>query len=237
MQQRNGFFLSWMTGLAMVSTCFSSCLKGGSPTTTNNTPMTYISVLHLAPYVPAVDIYINGTQASQPISPDTYFPNYSQVAPGMYDVKFEKDGSDSLVAEIPNYQYDSLSFYTILLYNTGQNMAKAVTIPDDFSNVTNAMTYYRFFNMNPDLGGVDVYFSNTLVQSNRTPADNVTSGSTYNRFKGITPGYYTVTVKAAGTDSLITSASSIDILAGNVYTLLLTGKGTQSSFSVLPGTY
>jgi hypothetical protein len=236
MKKKNGFLLSRIAGLVLLTTSFSSCLKSTNSSSTANTPKTYISVLNLAPYAPAVDVLFNGTSATQNIIPDTYFASYSQVNPGTYDIKFKKSGSDSLVAEIPAYKYDSLNFYTLLLYNTSHDSTKAVTIADNFSNVTSTYSYYRFFNMNPDLGGVDLYLSNTLAQGNRKPADNV-NAATYNYFQGIQPGYYSVLVKAAGKDSLITSATSVDLSAGNVYTFMLSGKGSASTFSVLQGTY
>ncbi|MDR3716614.1 MAG: DUF4397 domain-containing protein [Puia sp.] len=238
MKKKNSSLLPGLAVLAFISFSFSSCLKSStSGSVSTSTPMTYISILNLAPYAPAVDVIFNGTTATQNLNPDTYFSSYSQVNPGAYDIKFVKDGSDSLVSEIPTSQYDSLNFYTLVLYNTSHNSTQAIAIHDNFSNVTNSYSYYRFFNMNPDLGGVDLYLSNALVQSNRKPADNANAGSTYNYFQGIQPGYYTVILKATGTDSLIASATSIDISAGNVYTFMLAGKGANSTFNVLPGTY
>ncbi len=236
MKKRTGFFLSWIAGLSLVIAGFGSCIKSDNSASATITPKTYVSVLHMAPYAPPVEIYLNDTKSSEQILADTYFSVYSQLNPGSYDIKFKKAGADSLVAEIPASHYDSLNFYTLLLYNDSHTSTKAVTIPDDFSNVTGTTSFYRFFNLNPDAGSVDVYFSNTMVQNARTPADNVTN-HTYNRFQSYAPGYYSIVVKAASSDSVVASATSISMQPGNVYTIMIKGQGTQNIISVLTGSY
>jgi hypothetical protein len=206
--------------LSFISILLTGCLKDVSNST--STPKTYISVMHLAPRAPAVEIYFNSTKESSPINPGVVSSTYSPVDPSAFAVNFKKAGSDSLVANIPTDIYDSLRFYTLLLYNIDSTHVNAVKIEDDFSVLTMDKAYFRFFHMSPDVGNVDVYFDNDVVSSGRSYADNTTSNY-YNQFSPTTANSYNIYVKKAGTDSVIAEANSVPLGASGAYTIFLKG--------------
>jgi Domain of unknown function (DUF4397) len=198
----------------------TGCIKDVS-----NTPpslKTYISIMHLAPRAPAIELYFNGAKASSAINPGIVSSSYAALDPSTFSVDFKKAGSDSLVANIQADIYDSLKFYTLLLYNIDSTHARAVKIEDDFSSLTTDKAYFRFFHMSPDIGNVDVYFDNTPVSTSREYADNVV-GSYYNQFSPMTSNTYTIYVKKAGSDSVIAQANQVPLSPGGAFTIFLKG--------------
>jgi len=198
----------------------TGCIKDVSNTPPS--PKTYISIMHLAPRAPAVELYFNGTKASSAINPGIVSSSYASLDPSIFSVDFKKAGADSVVANIPTDIYDSLKFYTLLLYNIDSTHARAVKIEDDFSSLTRDQAYFRFFHMSPDIGNVDLYFENTAVSSGRQYADNVASGY-YNQFNPISSNTYNIYVKKAGADSVIAQANQVFLNAGGAFTIFLKG--------------
>jgi hypothetical protein len=218
-QVRKNVFL-FLGALSFLTVLLSGCLKESRNTT--NPPKTYLSLLHLAPRSPAVEVYFNNEQASSAIIPGTVASAYSAVEPGIFSINFKKPGSDSVVASLGASLYDSLKHYTLLLYNIDSTHVRAVRIQDDFSVLANQeKAHYRFFQMSPDFGAVDLYFDNTLIESGREYADN-TASDYYNTFLPAAPNTYTATVKKTGTDSVI-AQGSVFLSAGRAYTLYLKG--------------
>jgi hypothetical protein len=215
-------FLS-LGALAFLMVMLSGCLKEAQNTTVS--PRTYVSLLHLAPWSPAVDVYFDNSKATtSAISFGMVSPNYSSLEPAAFGISFKKATTDSLVAGLGTAVYDSLKYYTLVLYNIDQTHVAAARIQDDYSILTTDKAYYRFFHMGPDIGDVDVYFDNTLVQSNRSYADNIYSSSFYNEYASVTPNTINVTIKKAGTDIVVaTGSSSVYFTPGDAFTLYLKG--------------
>jgi uncharacterized protein DUF4397 len=219
--QRPGIMLG-MAIFALVATGITGCSKTG--VTNSNSVYTYVTVMNLASWSPSTAIYFNGSQTTQPITAGNYSQGYAPLKPGNYDVQFKKAGGDSLMAEIPASSYDSLNFYTLILYNASRTSpASAIKIHDDFSTISATSSNFRFFNMCPDVPQADLYINNTKVHTNRTVADNV-SNPLFNSFQQFTAGTYTIQVKKAGTDSVIASINSYSMQTQNAYTIFLDGK-------------
>jgi Domain of unknown function (DUF4397) len=209
----------------------AGCAKNGVPVS-NGPVATFVSVMNLAPYAPTVDVYLNDTLVSPSggIPPGKYSTQYAQLRPGVYDVKFKKTGTDSLLDEIPASSFDTTNFYTLVLYNTqpGGGTVNAIRIHDDFSMVSPASANYRFLNLSPDAPRVDLYLDSTVIQSGRTPADNTTNVS-LSVFQPIAPSTYNLGIKLSGTDSVLASLNAVPLTAGNVYTIFLSGKDQTSN--------
>ena len=219
-QVRKNVFL-FFGALSFLTVLLSGCLK--QTTTSSTPPKTFISLLHLAPRAPAVEVYFDNTKASQPINPGTVSASYSAIDPGIFAINFKKSGGDSLVANLGADIYDTLQHYTLLLYNYDSTHVRAVRIEDDFSVLANQQkAHYRFFHMSADFGPVDLYFDNTLIESGRQYADNTVSNY-YNQFFPATPSTYNIVVKKAGSDSVIAQQYSVYMGAGSAYTLYLKG--------------
>jgi hypothetical protein len=220
-QVRKNVFL-FFGALSFLTLLLSGCLKETKNAQTP--PKSYVSLLHLAPRAPAVTVFFNNSQASQGINPGTVSSAYSPVDPGVFSITFKKVGGDSVVASVGADVYDSLSYYTLLLYNYDTIQVRAVRIEDDFSVLADkTRSYYRFFHMAPDIGPVDLYLDNKMIETGRQYTDNVYSNS-YNQFNPATPGSYNLVVKKAGSDSVIAqSYSPMFMGAGAAYTVYLRG--------------
>ncbi|TDW99131.1 DUF4397 domain-containing protein [Dinghuibacter silviterrae] len=215
---------------------FGSCLKTPSNTNNSNQQYAYISFLHLAYYSPAAELYFNDSLASTLLNPLQFSGSYGHFYPVTYDVKF-KTSTGTVLGDIPSSAYDTAQFYTLLLYNDSVNgSAKVVKIQDDFSAVASGQAYYRFFNMSPSAGAVDLYLAGNKVQSARTPADNITQPD-FNAFNAYAYGYYTVTVKKAGTDTTLGSASQVGFQSGVAYTIFIDGPKDSLYLNVLTAQY
>jgi hypothetical protein len=216
--------------LAFVSVALSGCLKQASSSTA--APKTYISLLHLAPWAPAVEVYFNDKQASSAISAGTVASSYSALDPGVYSIGFKKAGSDSVVASLSTSLYDSSEYATLLLYNLDSTHVGAAKITDDYSVLTNDKSFFRFFHLAPEIDDVDLYVDGTLVSSGRSYADNV-SISYYNQFSAVAPGTVNLTVKKSGADSVIATLNSVTLSQSNAFTIYLRGKKSGTGINAI----
>lgn len=209
----------------------SSCIKSAD----NLDPApakAYVSIMHLAPTAPSLDVFFNQTKVSSaPFAPGNVTVAYNAIDKGAFPITFKKASSDSVVASITFAQYDSLNFYTLFIYNQHANgPVNAVRIRDDFSKLTQTKSFYRFFHASPNTNAVDLYMDNVKIESGRVLADNTSSG-VLNEFTGVSSGYHTFQVKPAGMDTVIANLDNVELLTGNAYTFYLRGLtgGTSSS--------
>jgi len=212
-------------GAAVTAVFLSSCLKTGTNNAaTNNSNISFVTLMNMAPYSSATEVYFNGDKKTPAIPPGSFSTNYGQVTPGSYDIKFKVASSDSVLSELPASYYDSLGFYTLILYNPSASSAvNSIKVVDDFSTLSMTGANYRFFNLCPDYPMVDLYMNATKVQPGRTTGDNANS-SYFNTFAPVTAGGYAIQAKKAGTDSVIATISSVGLQMGNAYTIFLQGS-------------
>ena len=158
----------WTTIILLSAAGMSGCVKGGASVNAN--PIAYVSVINEAPYGAPVDIYFSGTLVSPSggIAPGQYSSAYGSLKPGNYIVDFKKAGTDSLMYELPASNFDTSAFYTLIIYNINPDSTavQAAKIEDDFSQVANSSTYYRFFNLSPDVPSANLYLNNQIAQNN-----------------------------------------------------------------------
>ena len=226
--------LSFLAGLLSFALLVGTgCSKTGSTVTTS--PVTYVSFINASALSSNVTVLLNDTAAtvSGGIAPGRFSPKYGTVHPGSYDVKFEVASTDSLLSEISTSAFDTLNFYTLMLYSVpGTGAVQSTKILDDFSTLSTSAANYRFFNLCATHSRVDLYLNTTLVQQGRTTADNANNIS-LNGFQTANSGIYTVTAKSAGTDSVIVSVGNISLAGGNAYTIFLSGVDGSSANPLL----
>lgn len=223
MKKRKTSILLWSVTVVSALSVLSSCIK--SVDNLDPTPAkAYVSIMHLAPTAPSLDVFFNETKvSSNPFAPGNVTVAYNAIDKGAFPVTFKKASSDSIVASITFAQYDSLNFYTLFIYNQQANgPVRAVRIKDDFSKLTTNKTFYRFFHASPNTDAVDLYMDNVKIESSRVLADNTNSGL-LNEFTGVSTGYHNFQVKLAGTDTVIANLDNAELLAGNAYTFYLRG--------------
>src|ERR1700733_8198405 len=113
---RTGNFFR-LAGVIIVIATLASCMKSGSSTNTNNNNVSFITLMHMAPYSSSTEVYFNDDKKTSAIAPGTFSTSYGQVPPGNYSIKFKVAGGDSLLAALPASTFDTLSFYTVILFN------------------------------------------------------------------------------------------------------------------------
>lgn len=207
--------------IATAVSVLSGCMK--SPDITPTPPKAYVSIMHLAPTAPSLDVFFNDTKVSNtPFAPGNVTSIYNAVDKGAFSIRFKKATLDSVVAEVPLAQYDSLNYYTLFIYNQqADGPVNAIRIKDDFSELTPGKPYYRFFHASPNTGSIDLYVDNIKIESSRMLADNTSEA--LNKFLGTTSGHHNIQVKLAGTETVIAALDHIELLAGNAYTFYLRG--------------
>lgn len=228
MQKSKANIFLWCV-VAVVGMSITGCLKASDPQP--QAAKAYISILHLAtaPPAPSVEIYFNANKVSNPFAAGGVSQTYSPVDKGAFSVTFKKAGADSVVASVPIDQYDSLGFYTIMLYNRAgtPSIAEAIRVEDDFSDLTLDKPFFRFFHASPTvstLGPVDLYVDNNKIFTQRVLADNEFSAY-YNQFQPTTAGSHVFSVKLSSNDSLLVkSVTDINLISGNAYTIYLAGN-------------
>jgi len=232
--------LRWSLSITAVTVLLSSCLKS-----TDGPPppaQTFLSIMHLAPTGPSLDVFFDNTKVSNtPFVPGNVTAAYNPVDKGIFSIKFKKAAVDSLVADVGQEQYDSLTYYTIFLYNLlTDGPVRAIRIKDDFTEVLSNLTkpYYRFFHASPNTGAVDLYIDTDKIQSGRVHADNAPN-VTLNKFLGTAVDVHNIQVKLAGTDSVIASQNNVYLEAGHAYTFFLKGLdggtgNSELSLGILP---
>jgi hypothetical protein len=238
--RNNAQHFIWSSIILVFVLAGAGCVKS-NPSNNVTSAVCYISLMNMAPYSDTVDIYFNGTIVSESggIAPEVYSTSYGSAKPGSYTVDFKKAGTDSLLYEIPASTYDTNAFYTVILYNTGPKSpaVAAARITDDYSSVTQTNNaYYRFFNLSPDASSVDLYLSGTVVQTSRTPMDNLTN-QTFDEFQLINPEAYNIAVKKANTDTVLASLNPAQLSPNTVYTIFLAGPSSNLTITALAATY
>jgi hypothetical protein len=232
----------WKASFYFLSLCslflLGGCLKSVDPPQAEPAKA-YVSIMHLAPTAPALDVYFDSKKVSNTaFAPGNVTVAYNAVDRGTFSIVFKKTSSDSVVASVTPALYDSLSFYTIFLHNVQPNgPVTAVRIRDDFSVLTTSSSFIRFFHGSPDTDAIDFYIDNAKVESGRAQADNIPFGN-YNSFNTLSAGFHNFQVKEAGTGTVLASLDNVEMAAGNAYTLYLrglkNGTGTnQLSLAVL----
>ncbi|MDF2189931.1 DUF4397 domain-containing protein [Paraflavitalea sp. CAU 1676] len=216
--------------VAMIGISLTGCLKATDPQP--QAAKAYVSILHLAtvPTALSTDVYFDDKKVSTNAFPPGGVPQfYSQIEVDGFKIDFKKANGDSLMANVPFALYDSLGFYSVILYNptSTSNAMKAMRIEDDFSSLSLDKTFFRFWHLSPsvnDLGPVDLYIDNNKVASNRTLADNEFSDY-QNIFQTTTSGSHSIKIKLSNKDTVIyQSPSDVSFQSGNAYTLYLAGN-------------
>lgn len=216
--------LRWSLATIAVAGVLSSCVKGGDGPPPE--PRTYLSIMHLAPTAPSVDVYFDNTKVSNvPFVPGNVTAQYNPVDKGIYSIRFKKASVDSLVADVGQEKYDSLTYYTVLLYNLiTDGPVRAIRIKDDYSEVASNLTkpYYRFFHTSPNTGPVDLYIDTIKIQSGRVHADNA-ANVTLNKFVSTLPDVHKIELREAGTSTVLASLDNVLLQGGHAYTFYLLG--------------
>ncbi|CAL1517308.1 DUF4397 domain-containing protein [Chitinophaga sp. MM2321] len=199
---------------------FSACLKDK---TTTPQRMTYLAAIINGATEPAgVNIYNNNVVMNSDLYKTGQSAPFTDY-PGLHTYSFRN--AQGLGLDSVSGQYDSLNYYTMITYNDG-GAFRVSSRKEDFSSLSNSKVNYRFLNLSPNSGPIDLYIDSKKIDSNRVFGVNAAWNSVdpYNNS-------VTYVAKFAGTDSTIavgtarssSSSTSVAFLGGRVYTIYLSG--------------
>ena len=225
-----------VAALFLMVTGFTACLK--SDTTTPSRPVAAFALIQGITASATVDFYDNSTIVTKDLKLGFGGISYKAYG-GVHVFELRKSGGTTAIASTTNV-YDSLAYYTLISYGDSTSPVLR-SFKDDFSTASNSALNYRFFNLSPYSGPVDLYLNSTKIDSN---VNYVATAGLPTTFKANTSITYvnSITVKKAGKDSVIVTNSSLSMSTGNVYTIYFTGinNGTGNlapKVNIIPSYY
>src|SRR5882724_8993379 len=88
-------------GVVFIVGTMAGCMKTGTSSSNSNN-VSFITLMHMAPYSSSMEVYFNGTKQTSAIGAGAFSTSYGKVSPGAYDVKFKVAGSDSVLSALPS---------------------------------------------------------------------------------------------------------------------------------------
>ncbi len=194
---------------------------GGGSTLSRTAPTGWLRVAHLAPAVPAVDIYVNSVDGKTKlrITQAGYgaFTSYRSLQPGVYAVAMRPAGSSASTAPAVTWsvQVKAGQAYTVAAFGTADQISNRL-ISDDLTSPAAGKARVRLIQGARSVAPV-------TIQAVGGPllAQNVPYGATTG-YADVPAGRWALRVTSAGK----TAATSVDVAAGGVYSLIVVqGKG------------
>jgi hypothetical protein len=208
-----------IAALVVTVTGFASCLK--SDDTTPQRPQAYFFFIGSYSGHLNTDLYDNGTKLnSSALSYDFTAPYHADG--GIHIFTFKKNGSDSTIAE-DTQLYDSLQTYTLILHGDSTTGAELTSIEDDYTSTSTSKVNYRFYNLSPSMGPVDMYINDSKLSSNVYYAGQAGFPGTFTTTDATGSGSVSIKIKAAGKDSVIAQKDNVPLQVGYPYTIYLKG--------------
>jgi hypothetical protein len=227
----------------------SACKKEGIEI--ENVAAANVAVINAAPGTPALNVYID--TAKHNATTVAYLGTTSQTASGLIynpvlsgnrlvDVRSSTATAPAPALVSKTYDFQAGNNYSVFVYDT-IGMLKMLRLRDDLTAPPDSNSaHIRFVNLSPatTAANFDITFLRTA-----TPADSVTmtnkayvggmanpDETAMSAFTRVPAGTYTVKLKQPGTQTVITTFTSIAIGRGRVLTLFTTGGVKATSVSL-----
>lgn len=200
---------------------FSSCLKQSDPTPQR---MNYTGAIINGAYLPSsLDIFNNGAKMNTSAYKTSASAPFLDL-PGIHTFSFRNlngTGLDSVTQ-----QFDSLRYYTIITYNDNAKKFVSQLIREDFSSLSTSKVNFRFLNLSPNAGPVDLYINNKKVVENQ-PFQINAPWNAAEPFNSTVEYYVTPTGSTTqlvkGTSRQSAGATQVPFQPGYAYTIYLSG--------------
>jgi hypothetical protein len=211
-----------VVAMAGLSACLKNPVQGPPPR-----PQAGYMFYNASSSTNPLDLFADGEKLNPSKVTTLGFQAYFTGVGGMHEFSFKKAGADSVVAKV-SQQYDSLNYYTTIVY--GENPLKAVSvISSGLTDLSQDKVNFRFYHLSPNAGPVDLYIDNVKIDSNKTyMGDMAAAGGLRTSFSSISINTASsLIVKAAGTNDILVKTDrsnyNLEILQGRVYTFVLAG--------------
>ena len=185
-----------------------------------------LRVLHAAPDVPAVDVYVNGTKAVSGLG-TLAATDYLKLRAGTYNVSVTLAGAPEAAAPLRARitLHDRMRYTALARGLIGKGTAE-LALQQDIARAYPWFSALRVWHLSPDAPNVDVYVFGIRVLSN-VPY-KAASG-----YLPLPPGSYPVKINVAGTTTTVFSAR-LRLRSGRAYTAAALGSvtGAGAAFTV-----
>jgi hypothetical protein len=215
-------YVKTVSCLLLAAMVFSACTKTGSNSNTN-TPIAALMAFNLVPdKAQGLLITVGGTSISQSALPYTGYTGangYLNAYTGTTNIlAFDYSNTTTPIAS-SSYTFDSSKYYSIFVVGAN-NVYSNVIVQDDFDNLSAATgkAYVRYINAIPDSSNPRVTITDI---SNNSAVNEQAHFTNVSQFVPVTPGALTVTVSNGSTIQV--TNTNVSLLAGYVYTVLLSG--------------
>lgn len=206
----------------------SSCLKNSDPEPQK--PVTYVAFINSLATTYDAEVVMDGkTITTQPFKYTTGLG--SLFNPGNYEYKFEKHGTDSLLASV-SARFDTSRYNTLILYGSDSAGAGIHRIREEWANPSTDKANIRFFNLLPSTKSVDIYIGGVKVFGSRVYKDFVTGQ--YDTWTAQNLGTHVISAKLAdGTEIAVKQDGSLNA-RGGFYNIFLTGVENVTTGTLKP---
>jgi Domain of unknown function (DUF4397) len=180
-----------------------------------------IKIYNASPDNSMITFYVNDSLKTPQALSFSQSTNYANTAAGSHIV-YTKSGAN----EIPNSKFSFLfqknKYYSMFIAGKiSKDSLVYISTEDDLTAPSANKAKVRLINASPNSPSVDAIFSTSLTDSIPNFRNtNFRTGTIYTEFD---PGNYLIRVRTAGTNTVITSGSNLNIVAGKIYTICIKG--------------
>ncbi len=236
---------------------FTACKKVTEATTLNEEASSTVQFIHAAPVAttptpPSYDIVVDGVVAngSRRLSYGIVSagggggnaPGYMPILEGTRNIKISRDSGRTTVIDA-SLPFEKNKAYTILAYDTlatPSSRLRVVRLNDNLAVPATGNTHVRFVHAAPNAPAVDITFLRTAPTLDSVTILNKTYlGATPNvdavsAFTPVPGGTYTIIIKLAGTQTVVTSASlGTALTAGRIITYYAIGTAQGRALALI----
>jgi hypothetical protein len=187
-----------------------------------------VRVLHASPDAPAVDVYVDGSEAISNLAFGS-ITDYVSLPAGNHAIKVfpaSADGTGTPVIDVPALTVESGKDYTVAAAGKVADIAPEVFVDNNAAPAANT-AHVRVVHLSPDAPNVDIF-----AQGAGVVIPNLAFKAAAN-YLPLASGSYDLEVRAAGSSTAVLSLPDTNLEAGKVYTAFAIGlAGGDPALSV-----
>lgn len=181
----------------------------------------YVSIYHGSPDTEGIDIKVSTGQVND--SPFMFkdYSSYLNFYTGDRNMKFIDATTGVLTLVDTTFTFTEDKSYSIFVANTASNL-EAVLLEDSFPNEITGKAMVRFVQLSPDVDQIDVVADEEDLFS-------LTDFKNGTEFKPVDAGRITFEFKETAGENVVLTASNVELLSRNYYTIVLNGFNNPPS--------
>lgn len=170
-----------------------------------------------------IDASVNGSVVATNIA----YPNnsgYKSVASGTSNITVTQTGTTTQVLN-GTTSFEAGSSYSFYVVDS-TNKRKAVILKDDLSAPASGKAKIRVLHFSPNAPAVDISIAGSgtsTINMNNRSFNDVSSNASYSAFQEVDAAGLTLTIKLAGTSTILATVPVPALTAGKIYTFIIKG--------------